>query len=155
MTTNRAHILLWTDNASTYLDGIKAAGLADRVAVETLPRKEKPSAEQLANAEVLMEIYPQFSADEHVVMADEKEAIYREFAAQSLQLIAGAVYFCALWAYTLLPTPPARELTTCAAPQLRPFAFVGDVLRLGVGSPSELLHNPALLQVVLNVALFR
>ncbi|GAA2752943.1 VanZ family protein [Amnibacterium kyonggiense] len=70
------------------------------------------------------------------------------------QLLAGAVYFCALWAYTLLPTPPARELTRCAVPQLHPFAFVGDVLRFGVGSPSALLHNPALLQVVLNIALF-
>ncbi|RIX28410.1 VanZ family protein [Amnibacterium setariae] len=70
------------------------------------------------------------------------------------QLLAGAVYFCALWAYTLLPTPPARELTRCAAPQLHPFAFVGDVLHFGVGSPSALLHNPALLQVVLNIALF-
>ncbi|MFD1720347.1 VanZ family protein [Amnibacterium endophyticum] len=70
------------------------------------------------------------------------------------QLVAGAVYFCALWAYTLLPTPPARELTSCAAPQLRPFAFVGDILRLGVGSPSAIVHNAALLQVVLNVALF-
>jgi phosphoglycerate dehydrogenase-like enzyme len=54
MTTNRAHVLLWTDNTGPYLEGIKAAGLADRIAVETLPRKEKPSAEQLANAEVLM-----------------------------------------------------------------------------------------------------
>jgi glycopeptide antibiotics resistance protein len=70
------------------------------------------------------------------------------------QLVAGAVYFCALWAYTLLPTPPARELSTCAAPQLRPFAFVGDVIRLGIGSPGAILHNAAILQVVLNVALF-
>lgn len=70
------------------------------------------------------------------------------------QLVAGAVYFCALWAYTLLPTPPARELSSCAAPQLRPFAFVGDILRLGIGSPAAIVHNAALLQVVLNVALF-
>jgi phosphoglycerate dehydrogenase-like enzyme len=54
MTTNRAHVLLWTDNTAPYLAGIKDAGLADRVAVETLPRKEKPSADQLANTEVLM-----------------------------------------------------------------------------------------------------
>ena len=52
--TNRTHVLLWTDNAAAYLDAIKAAGLADRVAVETLPRKEKPSAEQLARTEALM-----------------------------------------------------------------------------------------------------
>ena len=54
MTTNRAHVLLWTDNTAAYLDAIKAAGLADRVAVDTLPRKDKPSAEQLARTEALM-----------------------------------------------------------------------------------------------------
>jgi len=54
MTTNRAHVLLWTDNTAPYLDGIKAAGLADRVAVETVPRKDKPSADQLSCTEVLM-----------------------------------------------------------------------------------------------------
>ena len=51
---NRTHVLLWTDSAAAYLDAIKAAGLADRVAVDTLPRKEKPSAEQMARTEVLM-----------------------------------------------------------------------------------------------------
>lgn len=54
MTTNRAHVLLWTDNTAPYLDGIKAAGLADRVAVETVSRKDRPSADQLARTEVLM-----------------------------------------------------------------------------------------------------
>lgn len=71
-----------------------------------------------------------------------------------LQLVVAAVYFCALWTYTLLPIPAARELPRCAVPQWEPFAFVGDVLRLGVGSPSAVLQNPAVLQVVLNVALF-
>src|SRR5471030_3531102 len=52
--TNRAHVLLWTDNTATYLDAINAAGLADRVAIETLPRKDKPSSDQLANTEALM-----------------------------------------------------------------------------------------------------
>ena len=52
--TNRAHVLLWTDNTTAYLDAIEAAGLADRVAVETLPRKEKPSADQLAHTEALL-----------------------------------------------------------------------------------------------------
>ena len=49
--TNRAHLLLWTDSSAAYLDAIQAAGLADRVAVDALPRKEKPSAEQLARTE--------------------------------------------------------------------------------------------------------
>src|SRR3954468_24944988 len=52
--TNRAHVLLWTDQTATYLDAIKAAGLADRVAIDSLPRKDKPSAEQLARTEALM-----------------------------------------------------------------------------------------------------
>jgi len=52
--THRTHVLLWTDSTAAYLDAIKAAGLADRVAVDTLPRKERPSAEQMARTEVLM-----------------------------------------------------------------------------------------------------
>ena len=54
MTTNRAQILLWTDNTAPYLEAIQQVGLADRVAVDTLPRKDKPSAEQLARTEALM-----------------------------------------------------------------------------------------------------
>jgi len=52
--TNRAYVLLWTDNTTSYLEAIKAAGLADRVMVESLPRKEKPTADQLARTEALM-----------------------------------------------------------------------------------------------------
>ena len=52
--TSRANVLLWTDSTAAYLDAIKAAGLADRVAVDTLPRKEKPSADQLAQTEALI-----------------------------------------------------------------------------------------------------
>ena len=52
--TDRPHVLLWTDSPTAYLDAIQAAGLADRVAVDTLPRKEKPSAEQLARTEAMM-----------------------------------------------------------------------------------------------------
>ena len=52
--TSRARVLLWTDSTAAYLDAIKAAGIADRVEVETLPRKEKPSPEQLARTEALM-----------------------------------------------------------------------------------------------------
>lgn len=54
MTTNRAQILLWTDNTAPYLDAIKAAGLGDRVQVDTLSRKDKPSADQLARTEAMM-----------------------------------------------------------------------------------------------------
>ncbi len=52
--TSRTHVLLWTDSTAAYLDAIKAAGLDDRVVVDTLPRKEKPSAEQMARTEALM-----------------------------------------------------------------------------------------------------
>jgi len=52
--TNRTQLLLWADSPAAYVDAIKAAGLADRVTIETLPRMEKPSPEQLARAEVLM-----------------------------------------------------------------------------------------------------
>jgi len=52
--TSRANVLLWTDSTAAYLDAIKAAGLADRVEVETLPRKERPSAEQIARTQALM-----------------------------------------------------------------------------------------------------
>jgi beta-phosphoglucomutase len=46
-----------------------------------------------SNAEILKDLFPAKSAAEHVAMADEKEAIYRGIAAQSLDLIAGAHAF--------------------------------------------------------------
>lgn len=54
MSPNRAQVLLWTDSTAAYLEAIAAAGLADRVAVDTLARKDRPSAEQLARTEALM-----------------------------------------------------------------------------------------------------
>jgi phosphoglycerate dehydrogenase-like enzyme len=54
MTTNRAHILLWTDQPAAYLDAVRAAGLDHRVAIDTLPRKDRPTADQLARTEALM-----------------------------------------------------------------------------------------------------
>ncbi|MBS0222211.1 MAG: D-2-hydroxyacid dehydrogenase [Proteobacteria bacterium] len=50
----RTEVLLWTDSAVAYLDAVAAAGLADQVKIETVPRKEKPSADQLAKTEALM-----------------------------------------------------------------------------------------------------
>lgn len=52
--TRRTPVLLWTDSTAAYLEAIESAGLAERVAIDTLPRKEKPSAEQLARTEALM-----------------------------------------------------------------------------------------------------
>lgn len=50
----RTEVLLWTDSPAAYVDAVAAAGLADQVKIETLPRKEKPSADQLARTEALM-----------------------------------------------------------------------------------------------------
>lgn len=50
----RTHVLLWTDSTAPYVEAIRAAGLAERVEIETLLRKDKPSADQLARTEVLM-----------------------------------------------------------------------------------------------------
>jgi phosphoglycerate dehydrogenase-like enzyme len=47
-------ILLWTDSTAAYLEAIKTAGLADRVTVDSVPRKEKLSAEQMSRSEALM-----------------------------------------------------------------------------------------------------
>jgi phosphoglycerate dehydrogenase-like enzyme len=52
--TSHTHVLLWSDSTAAYLEAIKAAGLADRVVVDTLSRKEKPSADQMARTEALM-----------------------------------------------------------------------------------------------------
>jgi HAD superfamily hydrolase (TIGR01509 family) len=46
-----------------------------------------------SNAEILADLFPAQSAAEHVAMADEKEALYREIAARSLTLIGGAKAF--------------------------------------------------------------
>lgn len=51
---NAVRLLLWTDNTRPYTDAIAAAGLSDRVAIDTLGRKDKPSAEQMAETEAMM-----------------------------------------------------------------------------------------------------
>jgi phosphoglycerate dehydrogenase-like enzyme len=52
--TRRTHVLLWTDATGAYVEAINAAGLADRVALDSLSRKAKPSEEQMARTEALM-----------------------------------------------------------------------------------------------------
>lgn len=47
-------VLLWTDRPQPYLDAIAAAGIGERVEVEVLSRKDKPSAIQCERAEVLL-----------------------------------------------------------------------------------------------------
>jgi phosphoglycerate dehydrogenase-like enzyme len=48
------HVLLWTDGPSPYIDAIAASGLAARVSVETLARKDQPSAAQMSQTEALL-----------------------------------------------------------------------------------------------------
>jgi phosphoglycerate dehydrogenase-like enzyme len=47
-------VLLWTDTPGAYLDAIAAAGLAERVAVEALGRKDTPTQAQRADAEAML-----------------------------------------------------------------------------------------------------
>jgi phosphoglycerate dehydrogenase-like enzyme len=47
-------VLLWTDTPAAYVDAISAAGLADRVAVEALSRKDTPTQAQRADSEAML-----------------------------------------------------------------------------------------------------
>ena len=51
---NIPNLLLWTDSPGPYIDAIRNAGLADRVAIEALGRKNAPSEAQRANTHVLL-----------------------------------------------------------------------------------------------------
>jgi phosphoglycerate dehydrogenase-like enzyme len=50
---SRTPVLLWTDSGA-YVEAIEAAGLAGRVALDTVARKDKPTADQMARSEVLL-----------------------------------------------------------------------------------------------------
>jgi glycopeptide antibiotics resistance protein len=63
------------------------------------------------------------------------------------------IYFMAIWAYTLLFFPDPDRLH-CVRPQLRPFYSIGDVFNYPHSSVGQLLHNPVVDQLALNVALF-
>lgn len=63
------------------------------------------------------------------------------------------VYGIALWTYTLLPLPDPSDIY-CVGAQLHPFQFVTDIGDFPASTPGELLRNPAVRQVALNVALF-
>jgi phosphoglycerate dehydrogenase-like enzyme len=47
-------LLLWTDGATPYTNAITSAGLASRVTVDVLPRKDQPSETQAAQTEALL-----------------------------------------------------------------------------------------------------
>ncbi|MDA3628370.1 VanZ family protein [Saccharopolyspora sp. WRP15-2] len=73
--------------------------------------------------------------------------------------LAGLVYTLALFAYVLLPLPELRP-DFCAVygtsgPQWIPFNFLSDMQKDAIGTGvAATLRNPALTQVLLNVALF-
>lgn len=62
------------------------------------------------------------------------------------------IYSLAIWTYTLLPFPETDEIV-CRGPILNPMSSVQDVLRDAAAGASP-LHNAAIQQLVLNVALF-
>ncbi|MCK6064924.1 MULTISPECIES: VanZ family protein [Microbacterium] len=65
---------------------------------------------------------------------------------------AALVYFWAIWTYTLLPLPDPDTMV-CAGVNLNPAQFVADILE-AISAPGAFLTNPAVLQLLLNVALF-
>lgn len=63
-----------------------------------------------------------------------------------------AVYFWAIWTYTLVPVPDGDDYR-CAGTNLRPFEFI-DEIRAAVAVSGRYLTDPVVLQVALNVLLF-
>lgn len=72
---------------------------------------------------------------------------------QTLLWAGFLVYGIALWTYTLLPLPDPSDIY-CVGTQLHPFQFLTDIGDYPAATPGELLRNPAVRQVALNVALF-
>lgn len=71
---------------------------------------------------------------------------------RTLLWAGAAVYFWAIWTYTLVPMPASDDYR-CAGLNLRPFEFVDDI-RAAVAVSGRYLTDPAVLQVALNVLLF-
>lgn len=81
----------------------------------------------------------------------------RVSTARTLAAVAAAVYVITLLAYTFLPMPAASwcDLNESRPIDLRPLQSLGDVVRATRGlSPAEALRTWAVLQLVMNVALF-
>lgn len=71
---------------------------------------------------------------------------------RSVLWAGAAVYFWAIWTYTLVPVPDSDDYL-CAGRNLRPFEFV-DEIRAAVAVSGRYLTDPVVLQVALNVLLF-
>lgn len=74
-------------------------------------------------------------------------------AASLAGLLSVTVYGLALWTYTLLPLPDPSSVS-CKEALTRPLGFVDDIRAEDLDGLADLLRSPALLQFVLNVALF-
>jgi glycopeptide antibiotics resistance protein len=68
-------------------------------------------------------------------------------------LLGCAVYFMALWTYTLIPIPETLDYK-CVSPNLQPFRFIADIEKSAAKAGGLRLNNPDLLQVVFNVIFF-
>jgi len=88
-----------------------------------------------SNAEILRDLFPQRSVEEHVAMADEKEAIYRELAAQSLALIDGAQ------AFVERARSAGCKLAVCTASTLPNMALAFELH--GIGDWIDTVTSPA------------
>jgi phosphoglycerate dehydrogenase-like enzyme len=53
---NTPNLLLWTDSPRPYVDAIEKAGLADRVTIDILDRKERPSDAQRSQTQALLAV---------------------------------------------------------------------------------------------------
>ncbi len=67
-------------------------------------------------------------------------------------LVSGAIYALAVWTYTLLPMPAGDHV--CVGRQTTPFATIREIRPAPGDSLVTLVHDPAFLQVALNVLLF-
>ena len=88
-----------------------------------------------SNAEILADMLPGHSADEHAVMADEKESLYRELARQSLGLIEGATEFVSA------ARNAGLKLAVCTASTLQNMALAFE--RHGIDTWVETVVSPA------------
>ena len=88
-----------------------------------------------SNAEILRDLFPQRSVEEHVAMADEKEAIYRELAAHSLALIDGAQ------AFVERARGAGCKLAVCTASTLPNMALAFELH--GIGDWIDTVTSPA------------
>ena len=88
-----------------------------------------------SNAEILLDLFPEHSVEEHISMADEKDAIYRELAAVSLGLIGGAQAFCEAARLAGL------RMAVCTASTLPNMALAFD--RHGIDRWVETVASPA------------